>query len=269
MPVYERISAVVSLTLIGLALYFVLEFPPQTATLTLFASPLTLTSPRQWLMMLLLAGLAMAGADAVIRAHPALTDRRLSYLASFWVLPGLLVILATQTLGFAPNPVIWALGLAVVGLLMWLTLMAEFRQVATDPAASRWAYYLWRQWVGYGLALAFFLLIYQTRSRSALSATGVLGVSGMITLALLRPYPETISSTWLFAAIIGLIMGQLTWALNYWRGGALSVSLFLLLIFYSLTSLADQHLAGALSRRVVWELGALTAIALVVMVSLQ
>jgi hypothetical protein len=267
MPVYERISAVVSLTLIGLALYFVLEFPPQTATLTLFASPLTLTSPRQWLMLLLLAGLVMAGADAVIRAHPALPDRRLSYLASFGVLPGLLVILATQTLGFAPNPVTWALGLAVVGVLLWLTLMAEFRQVAADPAASRLAH-LWRQVVGYGLALAFFLLIYQTRSRSALSATGVLLVSSMITLALLRPYPDTISSTWLLTAIIGLIMGQLTWALNYWRGGALSVSLFLLLIFYVLTTLADQHLARALSRRVMWELGALTVVALVAIFSL-
>ena len=94
MPAYERINAVVSLTLIGLALYFVLDFPRQITTLMLFGSPLEVDSPRQWLMALLLGGLAMAGSDAVMRTHAELPSRRLSYLATFWTLPGLLVILA-------------------------------------------------------------------------------------------------------------------------------------------------------------------------------
>ena len=72
MPAYERINAVVSLTLIGLALYFVLDFPAQTVTFTLFGSPLDIESPRQWLMVLLLGGMAATGTDAVIRAHPGL-----------------------------------------------------------------------------------------------------------------------------------------------------------------------------------------------------
>jgi len=259
MSVYERISAVVSLTLIGLALYFVLKFPAQTTTVSLFATPLSLAAPRQWLLAVLLAGLAMAGTDTVIRAHPKLSDRRLSYLASFWMLPGLLVILATQTLGLASTPLYWGIGLAAVGLLLWLTIFAEYQ----DISQKRWAY-LWRQFSGYALALALFLVIYYTRSRSALSATVVYLVSGMISLSLLRQAPGSISKTWLFAAIIGLILGQITWALNYWQASTLSVGLLLLLLFYVLTGLAQQYMAYKLSRRSLWEFGGVAVVALLV-----
>jgi hypothetical protein len=263
MPLYERVSVVVSLTLMGLVLYFVLEFPAQSVTFTLLATPLTLSSPQQWLMAILLAGLAMAGTDTVIRSQPNLPSRRLSYLSSFWMLPGLLVVLATQTLGLAPTPIAWGIGLVGVGLFLWLTIIAEFRQILPDLTVYRWAY-LWRQLIGYSLALALFVIIYQTRSRGALSATMIFLVSGMIALSLLRQSPETISKTWLFAAIIGLILGQITWALNYWRASTLSVGLLLLLIFYVLTGLAQQQLLHRLSRRTVWEFGTITVVTLLV-----
>lgn len=263
MLVYERVSVVVSLTLIGLALYFVLAFPAETAAFTIFGSPLTLVAPRQWLVALLLGGLAMAGTDAVMRIHPALSTWRLSYLATFWMLPGLLVFLATQTLGLAPNPVAWAIGLLGVGLLLWLTIMAEFWQ-ATSGRSQRyhWAY-LWQQFIGYTMALLFFVIIYRTRSRSAISATGIMLVSGMIALALLRQR-NGIAKTWLFAGIVGLSLGQITWALNYWRLGALTAGLLLLLIFYVLVGLAQQQLVSKLSRRALWEFGSIAVIALVV-----
>jgi hypothetical protein len=263
MLVYERVSVVVSLTLIGLALYFVLAFPAETASFTILGSPLSLVTPRQWLVAFLLGGLAMAGADAVVRIHPALSTRQLSYLATFWMLPGLLVFLATQTLGLAPNPVAWAVGLLVVGLLLWLTIMAEFWQITAGRSRRyRWAY-LWQQFIGYTMALLFFVIIYRTRSRSAISATGIMLVSGMIALALLRQR-HVIAKTWLFAGIVGLSLGQITWALNYWRLGALTAGLLLLLIFYILVGLAQQQLVGKLSRRALWEFGSIAVVALLV-----
>ncbi len=260
MPVYERISAVVSLTLIGLVLYFVLEFPRQVAAFTLLDSPVALVTPQQWLVALLLSGLVMAGTDAVMRAHPNLTNQGLPFLATFWMLPGLLVILATQTLGLTPSTVAWAAGLVGVGILLWVTIVAEFRQ-AWPENVPRWAQ-IWQQLVGYGVALLLFVVIYYPRNRSALSGTAILLVSGMVALALLRQRPESIWKTWLFAAVIGLSMGQITWALNYWRVGALRAGLLLLLIFYLFTGLAQQHLLGALSRRVLLEFGAVAIAAL-------
>jgi intracellular septation protein A len=191
----------------------------------------------------------------------------LSYLATFWMLPGLVVILATQTLGLASTPVIWGVGLAGIGLLLWLTIIAEFRQAPGGLSPAHWSN-LWRQFAGYGLALAFFMVIYQTRSRSALSATGVLLISSMIALALLRHNPATAAKTWLLAGVIGLILGQITWAVNYWRTGTLAVSLFLLLIFYILTGLARQRLNDSLSRRTWWEFGVVAAVGLFVIFTL-
>jgi hypothetical protein len=263
MLIYERVSVVVSLTLIGLALYFVLAFPSPTATYILFGTPLTVVSPQQWLVALLLGGLAMAGADAVIRVHPALPSRHLAYLATFWMLPGLLVILATQTLGLAPNLITWGGGLVGVGLLLWLTLVAEYQQVSALTSRSHWPY-IWEQLIGYTIALIFFIIIYGTRSRSALSATGILLTSGLVALTLLRHQPEIIAKTWLFAAIIALSLGQITWALNYWRVSALTAGLLLFLIFYVLVGLAQQQLLGRLSGRALWEFGSVTVVALLV-----
>lgn len=267
MPAYERINAVVSLTLIGLALYFVLDFPRQITTFMLFGTPLEVDSPGQWLMVVLLGGLAVTGADTVVRAHPELPTRRLSYLATFWTLPGLLVILATQTLGLAPSPVTWAVGLIIVGLLLWLTINAEFQQVASRSVVGLRPR-LWSHFIGYTIALAFFIVIYQARSRSALSATGILLVGGLTALALLRQSPAEIGKTWLFAMVIGLSMGQITWALNYWRTGALNAGLLLFLIFYVLVGLAQQQLSGTLSRRTLWEFGTIALIALLVIFNL-
>lgn len=262
MLIYERISVVVSLTLIGLALYFVLAFPAQTATFFLFGTPLTITSPWQWLAALLLAALVMAGTDAVIRLHPALPSRGMAYVATFWALPGLLILAATQTLGLAPTPVIWAISLVGVGVLLWLTLIAAFQQVSAGATAGRWPY-LWQQLIGYAIALIFFILIYRTRSRSAVSATTISLVGSLIALALLRQN-QKIAKTWLFALIIGLSLGQMTWALNYWRISALTAGLLLLLFFYVLIGIAQQQLLGQLSRRVLWEFGSIAVVALLV-----
>jgi hypothetical protein len=267
MPIYERISAVVSVTLIGLALYFVLNFPAQTMSLTLFGTPLVLESPHRWLMMVLLAGMVMVGTDAVLRAQPHLPSRRLNYLATFWTLPGLLVVVATQTLGLAPSAVTWAVALVAVGILLWLTIVAEIQQMSPDRGTPLWSR-LWRQFIGYTIALLLFIVIYQTRSRSAISATAILLVGGMVALALLRHNPRQISKTWLFATVIGLSLGQITWALNYWRTGALNAGLLLLLIFYVLVGLAHQQLLGTLSRRTLWEFGGVAAVGLVVIFNL-
>ena len=118
------------------------------------------------------------------------------------------------------------------------------------------------------IALIFYILIYQSRSRSAISATAIMGVSGIIALALLRQSPDQIFKTWLFAAVIGLSLGQITWALNYWRTGALNAGLLLFLVFYVLVGIANQQLSGVFSRRVLWEFGVVSLVTLVVIFNL-
>ncbi len=267
MLAFERVSAVVSITLIGLALYFVLDFPAQVAEMSLFGSPLVLVSLYRWLMVILLAGLVMAGTDGIIRTHPELPSRSIPYTVTFWGLPGLLVVLATQTLGLAPNAIIWAVSLLVVGVLLWFTIVSEYHCVPVATNNQLWPR-LWRQFIGYAIVLIFYILIYQTRSRSAISATAIMVISGIVALALLRTSPNQIFKAWLFAAVIGLSLGQITWALNYWRTGALNAGLLLFLIFYVLVGIANQQLSGVLSRRAMWEFGVVSLVTLVVIFNL-
>jgi hypothetical protein len=264
MPVYERINVTVSLTLIGLALYFVLDFPAETATFLLFNSPLALVSPQQWLMSLLLAAMAVSGTHAVLRFNPALTGERLPQLAPFVLLPGLLVVLATQTLGLAPHTVAWAAGLITAGAILWITILAQYLLAGNRVSPVSWPRW-WHQGVGYGVAFALFMVIYYTRTRSAMSATGVLLVSGMVSLALLGHSRVLAARVWLFAGVIGLAMAQITWALNYWRISVLQAGLLLLLVFYALVGLAQQHLLGGITRRALWEFGA-TAILILALI---
>lgn len=263
MAVFERLSVVVSITLIGLALYFVLDFPAQVVELSLLGSPLQLESPQQWFMMILLGGLALTGTDAIIRAQPALPDLKILYVSTFCMLPALLVLLATQTLGLAVSPAVWAASLGGTGILLWLTISAETRLMPSPGHGPLWAR-MWQQFVGYAIVLTFAIVIYHTRVRSAISATSMLLVGGGVSLALLRQPPASVFRTWLFALVIGLSLGQVMWALNYWRTGALNAGLLLFFTFYVLVGLAYQHLQNTLSRRALWEYGAISAAAAVV-----
>ena len=105
------------------------------------------------------------------------------------MLPGLLAVLATQTLGLSDSAPIWAISLIGVGGILWSTIVADLKLVG--PAPKIWPR-LWQQVVGYIIALLFFVVIYNTRSRSAVSATAVMLVSGMIAVALLRQPPARI-----------------------------------------------------------------------------
>lgn len=264
MPIYERISALVSITLLGLVAYFLIELPSRTVELTLWGSPLTLVVSQWWLMALLLGGLAATGTRSVVYAHPSLPRRASGYALAFWILPGLLVILATLWLYLlAPALAWWLVGIGATGVLLWFVVLAEYRTI--DPR-DPW-YELARLWlnlVAYGVAFGFFVIIYQTRAPSILSATEILLVSGLLAASLLRAGPTQAGRTWLFAGITALLMSQSIWALNFWRMPPLTAGLWLLLTFYLFTGLAQQQLLGRLTRRALVEFAAVAAIGLFV-----
>ena len=74
-----------------------------------------------------------------------------------------------------------------------------------------------------------------------------------LTLERLRTVNAPLRRIWLYAALVGLMMGQLTWALNYHTllgrvGGGV-----LLLTFYVLVGLVREHLLHGLERHVLVE----------------
>ncbi|MEM7346422.1 MAG: hypothetical protein AAF485_19450 [Chloroflexota bacterium] len=269
MSIHERISAVVSLILIGLVSYIILDVPGQLIDVPWF--DVSILVPQRGLLIILLAGLAMAGMDKVIRTQPDSPAIQFSYAATFWMLPGLLVAVATQALGLASTPIFWLVGIGVAGGLLWLTMMAGFKETASYRLQTdqlRWGQ-LWEQLMGYSLALACFLLIYQLIISSVSIAVGIFFVTVLLALPLLRQRPENVAKTWLFSLVIGLSLAQIGWVFSYWHASPIKKGLLLLITFYICISLARQQLTSLLSRKTVWEFSTIAVIALLIVFSLQ
>jgi intracellular septation protein A len=114
----------------------------------------------------------------------------------------------------------------------------------------------------YGLALVLFLVVYRTRVRSIVSATEIMLLSGLLALELLRGSERPLPLVLLYAGITGLVLGQATWALNYWRLASLTGGLVLLVLFYDVVGLSQHALQGRINRRVLLEFGLITVAAL-------
>ena len=114
----------------------------------------------------------------------------------------------------------------------------------------------------YAVALALFLVVYRTRVRSIVSATEVLVVSGLLALELLRGSERPTVLVALYAGITGFVLGEATWALNYWRLDSLTGGLVLLVIFYNAVGLSQHGLQGRIRRRVLLEYGLITLAAM-------
>lgn len=264
METFNRVSVVVGLVLLSLVLFLVVDLPARTFVFAPLGSPLTVRLSEQWLRAMLTAVLAVAGAHSVVGA-PLLARRgRRPARFAAWIAPGLVGFLAPFLLPLAPDLRYWLAGLGLTAVLMGSIILLEYYAAdrpaglssPVSPRAARLALSL----LTYGVALAAFVLIYQSRARSLVTATATAVVSSLTALSLLQGVDRPARRTALYAGLAGLVMGQCTWALNYWRIHALAGGVLLLLFFYVVVGVAQQHLQGSLTRRVLVEFLAVAAV---------
>jgi len=229
MPNYDRLSVVVSLILLCLALSLIIELPMRTFSFVVLGSPLTIRFSQNWPVAALLASMACIGTDSIVRLHPLSRGRKkLPCTFVFWILPGLATLLATLLLPRAPNRIYTLGSLAMMGILLPLIITAEYHTV--DPAAPGYrAARLGLNVVAYLIALVLFVLVYGS------------------------------------SLIVGLVMGEIVWALNYSKVNSLTAGILLLLIFYLITGLSRQGLLGLLSRRILIEFALVALVGLVLL----
>ena len=249
---YERASVFVSLIVLGLAFLPEIELPTRTFSFYVLGSLASIRLSVTWLMAALLASLACTGTDSLVRSHPLVRRGESRYTFAFWALPGLSVVAATLLLPLAPNRSYWLGGLALTALLLLLIAVAQYHTVDPADPGYRLARLALNLFV-YLVALSLFTLIYGSKARSLLSATTTAAVGGLLALELLRGAPHNLRLTALYALITGLALGEITWALNYWRVGRLTGGLFLLLVFYLVTGLSREGLLRRLNRRALVE----------------
>ncbi|MBN1935054.1 MAG: hypothetical protein JW934_10335 [Anaerolineae bacterium] len=257
MTVYDRVSVIVGVILVGIVLLLVLEIPSRTFEFTPFGTPLTLFITGNWLVSALLLGLSCAGTEAVMRTHPQVRRKAVQWTFPYWILPGLATLALAQFLPQSPNLLYWMIGLVAGGAILAWLILAHYGALDSNdaPGAARPA-----QWVrggleiaAYALALTFFTMIYRTKLRSLVTATQVGLVAGLLALSILRAEKRAVRQVGLYAVLIGLVLGETTWALNYWRANALTVGVLMLLLFYALVGIVQQHMRETLNRRVVLE----------------
>jgi hypothetical protein len=292
----DRASVMIWVVLMGLAAQRFLALPGRSFTTQVLGSPITLTITADTVLAVLLAGLVATGVEAIVRAHPkadsqlatarrwrqrqqplhgsratpspssALTaqERAELVIRSHWVYwggPIALILVAAFLLPVAPSTVYWVLGLVGTGVVLGLAVAGIYYTIDPFQTGYRRAR-LGMNALVYALALVLFLVVYRTRVRSIVSATEVLLVSSLLALELLRGSARPTIIVALYAAITGLVLGQATWALNYWRLDSLTGGLVLLVLFYDISGLSQHGLQGRIKRRIVVEYALITIAAM-------
>lgn len=266
----DRISVATWLLVfsMGLRLLFSLPETPQLE-FSAFGSPITVAITDNVVAALVLGLLAASCTQSVIAVHSAI-DKRLTGVVtevvaqtwSFWSLPTALTVIAVVLLPLTTNRVIQVLGLLIYGTLIATTFFSLYATVEVGQVGYRRGRALLNA-LAYGSALLLFVLVYQTRTRSLLSGSMVAITATLLTIELLRSSTANSSTLVSYGLAVGLVLGQVTWALNYWPIDELTGGLVLALIFYLMIGIAQLGLQGRLRRRVLIEYAAFALVALV------
>jgi hypothetical protein len=259
----NRLSVLVAVLLLGSVLLRFIELPEHVWKLEPLGSPLEVHVTGTWLLVTLMVGLVCTGTNLILHDHPHLDEHTGRPIYVSWILPGVLAGLLAYLLARAPTWPLWIGGLILVGVGISLAVSAEYTAVSPDAPGYPVAR-LGLNVLAYLLAFTLFAIIYNTRSRSLVTATLTLFTGTLLALDLLSVADVQFRRVLLFAGIVGLITGESTWALNYWQISAWAGGLFLLLIFYTAVNVAHQHLLERLSGSILVEFAVVAVIVLTI-----
>ena len=251
MPRYDRLSILVTLVLFGLVVSHIVELPTRTVSFVALGVPTTIYLSGRWLIGGLLVVITGAGVDSIVRSHPRARSENWGWqhTLSFWGLPCAVTLLSVIALPLSPDIVYWLAALTLTGLGLVLIVTAQYYAVdrhAPHTSAVDWSLSL----AAYVSIFVFSGLTYASRARSLLSATAIAIIGAALAAELLRPHTSeaSLKRFWLYAGVVGLMLGEVAWALNHLSLSAAAGGVLFLLIFYAFGGLARQHLRGRLGR---------------------
>ncbi len=261
----NRLSVLMAVLLLGSVLFRLIELPEHVRELQLLGSPLEIHITGTWLLAALMVGLVCTGTNLILHDHPQLEDYPGRPIYISWILPGTMAGLSAYLLAHIPTstPALWISGLFLVGVGISLIISAEYTAVSPEAQGYPLAR-LTLNVLAYLLAFTLFAIIYHTRTRSLVTATLTLLTATLLALDLLSVADVPFRQVLLFAGIVGLIVGESTWALNYWQVSTWAGGLLLLLIFYITINVAHQYLLERLNTTVLIEFVAVIIIVLII-----
>jgi hypothetical protein len=225
---------------------------------------LTIEPSQNWLL-LLMAGLAALGTDAVVRTHPRARFHRLDDTALFLFIPVLFTLSAGLFLEEVAEgywSVLAGLGSAVPFALI---LQAEYNSV--DHGANAYSSArLILNIATYVIAFLFYATIYDfdLALPALVFAAGV--VSLLLAIEILREEALETPRTLLFAVAIGVLLSEATLAMHFLPLEGALAAVFLLLAFYLMTGLMHNYLGDRLSLRTAGEFSGIALLGLLIVV---
>lgn len=261
---HDRVSVIVGVILVGIVLMLVLEIPVRAFEFRPLGTPLAFDITGTWIVSTLLVGMACAGTEAIVRSHPGVRRGRIRYTFPAWILPALTTVALATLLPQSSTLLYWLLGLGLGGGVLAWQILAVYRTLDGTQESGTVPAQAGLRLIAHLLALAFFASIYRTRLRSLVTATAVTVVASLIALSILYITRASLRTSLLYAGAIGLVLGETTWALNYWQANALTVGVLLMLLFYILVGIVQEHLRGRVNRRIVIEFLVVAALGLLV-----
>ncbi len=259
----NRLSVLIAVLLLGSVIFRFIELPERVWNLQLLGSPLEIHVTETWLLITLMVGLVCTGTSLILHDHPHLVEHSGRPIYVSWILPGVLIGLSAYLVARISTWPMWIGGLTLVGIAISLVISIEYTAVSSDAPGYPTAR-LALNVLAYLLVFTLFAIIYHTRTRSLVTSTLTLLTATLLALDLLSVADVPLRRVLLFAGIVGLIVGESTWALNYWQVSAWVGGLFLLLIFYITVNAAHQHLLEHLSGPILVEFVIVAIIVLII-----
>ncbi|HSG17814.1 MAG TPA: hypothetical protein VLE70_16030 [Anaerolineae bacterium] len=261
----DRLSVLSGALVLGLALGRFFDAPIRSVGVDVLGSPLGINLSATTIMLLLSAGLGATAVESLVRSHPLARQGQLDRSVMYWIMPALLLLgLAGWLLAFEGVGV-WTAAIVVSAILTPLALAAEYANVDPEDrgrTAVRWG----ERALIYLVAFLLYSRIYDLRVRALLSGTAIFAASSLLAARYLWFEAGRARDAFLYGASAGLLLGLMSWAVNYWSLTAMQGGLLLLVVFYGLVGLIQQSVVGRFSRQAVLEYGIVLLIGLLIVI---
>lgn len=247
-PDINRMSVLAAAILLTYGLGRFVELPGQTLEIQLLGVYIPLQVSARTIVSFIVAGLTAAGAHWLMSDHPHIKNKN---SIEHWILPALTAWVIGLPLYQLPLGIIWWAGFVVGGILLSLTLFAEY--IAIDPDDVR------HPVAAAGLTALSFSLFLMLAIALRYSGARLILILPVVTLfswmVSLRTLHLRLGGRWAIiqSGLIGLICAQFTAALHYLPLSPTSFGLVLLAPTYALTSLIANLAEDKTLRRAVGE----------------
>ncbi len=258
------LSAISALGVAGLAF--------QASRLTVTTGTILLFAHEQWAFWtggVALAAVAGALATRFARQRTAMALPGASEganLPTTALLPAVAAFGAVLLISIYHNPAMIAIAPAIVALVVFAGLIARYHlddEVGRVRRVARTTHVL----LTHGVAFLLLAAVYISKVRSLLSASTVALLICLLLVQLADGERFPIERRLIYGLVGGVVLGEITWALNYWPLTGWTGGAVLLIAFYLIAGLILAQVRDGLRRRDLLEYG-LSAAAMFALVAL-